>query len=198
MAKESLFKTLQNEIARQGIEARSDEARKWFMEKARELNSINRRTLLRDSALLEQQRPRPGRMYHYFYDPKHKDVLPYYDRFPLTLMVGPAQDGFYGLNLHYLHPMTRAVLMDKLMTIASNKSYDENTKIKINYEILSQVKQFREFEPCFKHYLTKHLKSKLVLIPASEWDVALFLPTEQFKGATKTSIWNKSKGIYKS
>ena len=195
---ESLFKSLQSEIARNGIQARTDESRAWFMEKARDLRSLNRRTLLRDSALEERTRPLPGRMYMFFYDPKHKEDLPYYDRFPLMLMVGPAQDGFYGLNLHYLHPMTRAALLDKLMNVASNRMYNDNTKLRINYEILSRAKSYREFKPCFKHYLTKHLRSKIVFVPASEWDTALFLPTEQFKGMNKKQVWNESKRIYRS
>lgn len=195
---ESLFKQLQDEIASKGIARRTEEARAWFMEKARDLRSINRRELLRDSALEERARPLPGRMYQYFYDPKHKEELPYYDKFPLTLMVGPAQDGFYGLNLHYLHPMARAALLDKLMNVASNRLYNDNTKLRINYEILSSTKSYREFKPCFKHYLTKHLRSKIVFVPAQEWDIALFLPTEQFKGMNKKQVWNESKRIYRS
>lgn len=198
MATESLFKKLQDEVARKGIARRTEESRKWFMNKARDLNSINRRNLLRDPLLEERTRPLVGRMYHYFYDPKHKEDLPYYDRFPLTLMVGPAKDGFYGLNLHYIHPMTRALLLDKLMDVATNKRYNENTRLKINYDILSAATEYREFKPCFKHYLTKHLKSKVVMIPASEWDIAVFLPTEQFKGKNKRSVWNESKRIYRS
>jgi len=198
MATESLFKNLQTEIARKGIARRTDESREWFRNKARDLRSINRRQLLRDPLLEERTRPLVGRMYHYFYDPKGKDDLPYYDRFPLTLMVGPAKDGFYGLNLHYLHPNTRAVLLDKLMDVATNKRYNDRTRLRINYEILSNATKYREFKPCFKHYLTKHLKSKVVLIPASEWDIAIFLPTEQFKGSTKTKVWNESKRIYRS
>jgi hypothetical protein len=194
----SLFRQLQDEVARSGITARTTESRQWFMEKARDLRNINRRNLLTDLALEEKARPLPGRLYHYFYDPKHKDTLPYYDRFPLTLMVSPAENGFYGLNLHYLHPMTRAKLMDSLMDVATNRRYNYNTKLKINYEILSKAKEYKEFKPCFKHYLTKHLRSRVVLIPASEWDIALFLPTEQFKGSTKTKVWNESKRIYRS
>ena len=198
MARESLFKELQDEIVTKGITRRTEESRKWFMNKARDLRSINRRQLLKDPLLEERTRPLVGRMYHYFYDPKGKDTLPYYDRFPLTLMVGPAKDGFYGLNLHYLHPNTRAVLLDKLMDVATNRRYNDNTRLKINYEILSSATKYREFKPCFKHYLTKNLRSKVVLIPASEWDIAVFLPTEQFKGSTKTKVWNESKRIYRS
>ena len=47
-------------------------------------------------------RPSAGRMSMFFYDPKFKKELPYYDRFPLTILVEPAPGGFYGLNLNYL------------------------------------------------------------------------------------------------
>ena len=58
----------------------------------------------------------------FFYDPKHKDTLPYYDRFPLSVIIGPAKGGFYGLNLHYLPPVLRAKMLDALMDIATIKS----------------------------------------------------------------------------
>ena len=35
-----------------------------------------------------------GSMQMFFYDPKTKDTLPYYDRFPLVVVVGPAEKGF--------------------------------------------------------------------------------------------------------
>ena len=64
----------------------------------------------------------------YFYDPKTKDTLPYYDRFPLTIMVGPAPKGFYGLNLHYLPLDIRARFLDSLLDTINNKRYDETTQ----------------------------------------------------------------------
>ena len=195
---DSIFKKLHDEIALKGITRRTEEARDWFIEKARDLRTLNRRKLLADPLLEQKTRPLPGRMYMYYYDPKHKDELPYYDRFPLTMMVGPAQDGFYGLNFHYIRPETRGILLDKLMSVSTNKRYNENTKLRINYEILSSTTRHREFKPCFKHYLTKHVRSKIVFVPASEWDIALFLPTEQFKGKNKRQVWNESKGIYRS
>ena len=32
-----------------------------------------------------------GSMQMFFYDPKTKDTLPYYDKFPLAIIVGPAK-----------------------------------------------------------------------------------------------------------
>jgi len=39
-----------------------------------------------------------GSMYLYFYDPKLKEELPFYDTFPLVLPFSPAKGGFYGIN----------------------------------------------------------------------------------------------------
>jgi hypothetical protein len=61
-----------------------------------------------------------GKMYTFFYDPKHKETLPYYDLFPLIFVVGPAAGGFLGINLHYLPPVLRAKLMDSLYQILNN------------------------------------------------------------------------------
>jgi hypothetical protein len=194
----SLFQKLEAEAYRKGLTARTNESRAWFRKRIKELGNINRNTLLKDDYLLAKSRPSPGRMYMFVYDPKHKETLPYYDAFPLILMVGPAENGFYGLNLHYLPPLIRAKLLDKLMETANNKRFDETTKLKINYQLLSSVAKFKEFEPCFKHYLTDHVQSKIVMVQAPEWDIAIFLPTEQFEKKNKNYVWKESKRIYRA
>jgi peptide subunit release factor 1 (eRF1) len=190
---ESLFTLLQVQAYRKGLQARSAEAQTWFRDKAAKV-SVNRQELLKDERLSIRQRPAVGRMYHYFYDPKHRETLPYYDMFPLIIMVGPAEKGFYGLNLHYLHPMLRAKFLDKLVDIASNKKFDENMKLRISYNLLQNTSKLKEFQPCFKHYLYKHVDSKIAEIHAPEWEIAIFLPTEQFQKRSKTAVWATSRG----
>jgi hypothetical protein len=34
-----------------------------------------------------------------------------------------------------------------------------------------------------------------VEIPPSEWEIALFMPTEDFVGAKNRSVWNTSKNL---
>lgn len=194
----SLFQKLEAEAYRKGLTARSEEARKWFRAQIKAMGQINRNKLLKDSYLEPKPRALPGRMYMYFYDPKHADTLPYYDKFPLTLMVQPAPGGFYGLNLHYLNPLVRAKLLDKLMATANNQRFDETTKLKLNYNLLSSVRKYREFQPCFKHYLLDHVESRMVQVHPPEWDIAIFLPTEQFEKRNKRYVWNESKKIYQS
>ena len=192
----SLFDTLELQAFRAGITARTDASKKWFQANVKKIGQVNRTSLLKDDALDPVSKTLWGNMYMYFYDPKHKDTLPYYDRFPLILMVEPAPGGFYGLNLHYLNPRVRAKFLDQLMKTAPKKITDKS-RIRAQYKILQSSKKFKEFKPCFKHYLTEHVKSKIVRVPMAEWEIAIFLPTEQFKGKGKAAIWAESNKIAK-
>jgi hypothetical protein len=191
----SLLYRLEQEAFRAGIQARTDDARDWFRAKVKQLGKINRQQLLRDEALIRKSRTMMGHMYMYYYDPKHRETLPYYDAFPLTIMVERAPGGFYGLNLHYLKPNTRAIFLDKLTDTLSNDNYDETTRFRARYNLLSSVRKFKEFQPCFKHYLSSQIDSKIVLVQPPEWEIAIFLPTEQFVKAKKTQVWQKSAKI---
>jgi hypothetical protein len=139
--------------------------------------------------------PRIGQMYMFTYDPKHKDTLPYYDRFPLVFPFRKVQGGFLGLNMHYLPLPYRAKLMDSLYTISNNTLYNETTRLKLNYDLLNGASQFRYFKPTVKHYLTDHLMSRFMYIFPAEWDVALFLPLEKFQKASKQKVWADSRKI---
>jgi len=111
----SLFDTLQAGAQRAGVSPRTKESKNWFRKKVNELGDVKPQKLLKDDALDPTSREIAGNMYMYFYDPKHKKTLPYYDRFPLTIMIEPAPGGFYGLNLHYLAPGVRAKFLDSLV-----------------------------------------------------------------------------------
>jgi len=123
----------------------------------------------------------PGKMAAYFYDPKTKDKLPYYDRFPLILCVKMYSNGFLGLNFHYLSPLLRARLMDAIDRAES-----------INWDALARIKEVR---PTVKRYLWSHITSKVVIVDDDEKEIALFLPTERFKKENKLVVWSKSKGM---
>lgn len=189
----SLFDKLQAELAKSGIQARTRESQQWFTNRIRGIPRINEVTFLKDPNLIRKPRFFPGFMYHFTYDPKTKETLPYYDTFPLILAVAPAPGGFYGLNLHYLKPLTRVLFLDKLMAIANKPEFDEKTRFRMNYSVVSAGRRFKEFAPCFKHYLTDNITSRLMLVPANEWEVAIFLPTEKFEGANKKKVWMDSK-----
>jgi len=194
---QSLFDKLEIEAFRAGIAPRTAQSRKWFQDRMRDMGNINRTALLNDERLQQRQRFGIGNLYMYFYDPKHRKTLPYYDSFPLTIMVGPAKGGFYGLNMHYLPPPLRAVLFDKLLQTTNNERMNETTKFKINYALLSSVAAMKFFRPCFKHYLRGQVDSKIALIEPAEWEVAMFMPTQQFNKANDRKVWADSRKMAK-
>ena len=192
----SFFEKMQLQAFRAGIQPRTEESQDWFRDKLRNIRNINRQTLLRYSAVTRVTRPRMGDMYMFFYDPKHKETLPYYDTFPLIIMVEKAPGGFYGLNLHYLPPVLRAKLFDAL-TLTNNR-YDETTRFKARYRILQSVRKLRYFKPCFKHYLTNHVESRIVKVEPPEWEIAMFMQTQRFKKSKAGAIYKDSRQTVRS
>lgn len=176
---------------------RQRDARTWYRDAARDIRSVNRNRMMRDQDNLHTNilMQDIGKMFMFFYDPKHKDTLPYYDVFPLIFVIGMKDDGFLGLNLHYLPPVLRAKLMDQLYRITNNNKYDKNTKLKVSYDILNRASRFKYFKPCVKHYLLEKVQSKYLSVEPQYWDVALMLPTEQFKKNTKQNVWKHSTGM---
>lgn len=192
----TVFDTVLTKGIRAGqIPARAEEARKWYRDTAQGYKRIDERALMKGDKERLTNTPLVGDMYMYYYDPKHKQTLPYYDRFPLVFPYKKVQGGFMGINLHYLPLVYRAKLMDALYDVTNNKNFDETTKLKMNYNLLNGASKFKYFGPCVKHYLTEHLRSRFLYVYPSEWDIALFLPTERFEGASKQKVWAESKKL---
>ena len=194
----SIFDKLSMQAFRAGIKTRTPESEEWFTKKVKELAKPSSTQVLNDDALTKTSAPIIGDMYFYFYDPKTKETLPYYDRFPLTIVVGPAPGGFYGLNLHYLNPIARARFLNELMKLAPKSGIDDTTRLRqMRYDLLKGAAKFKEFKPCFKHYLTQHVKSQFARVPMTDWETAIFLPVQQFKKKSSRVVWAESRKIYR-
>ena len=193
----SLFDTLEIQAFRSGIPARTKQSRLWFQRKIKALGAVNRAALMTDDALKDVSKPRIGDMIMYFYDPKTKETLPFYDRFPLTIMVQPAPGGFHGLNLHYLSPSIRAVFLDRLMQLAPAQVKETTRITRLRYNLLKGTESLKEFKPCFKHYLMSHVVSNMARVSMPEWEIAVFLPTQQFAKKSSSYVWKDSRNQYK-
>jgi len=175
---------------------KTQQATQWYRTAAQR-TTVNPQTLIRSDRARFRIYPTFGEMYIFNYDPKFKETLPYYDRFPLVFPFEasrkrgrPQGDGFYGINLHYLPLRLRARLMDGLYQYVSET--DDQKRIEMNYRMLNQVSKLRFFKPCVKHYLFDHVRSKFFFVDPKEWDIALFLPLERFAKASKSVVWRES------
>ena len=186
-----LLDRIKESLAKEGYTPRSSAARQWLKAKVGELRPtpaalMKDRERLKDKSII-------GKMYFFFYDPKTKDSLPYYDRFPLVIPIERYSDGFLGLNLHYIHPKQRIILLDKLSDTATNKKFDEKTKLRLSYQYLATASTAFQVMPCIKRYLFNHLTSRFLEIPADEWDIAALLPVEQFEKASTSKVYAESR-----
>jgi hypothetical protein len=202
----SLYKDFLNVIQKKKLKVLENvkRSRTWFRRNAQKLVGVKATDImkpgespgkfLKSNKLTKES---VGRLIMYFYDPKHKKTLPYYDRFPLVLYLEPKSGkngvpGFLGLNLHYLPPVERAKMLDALYSVAQKNKNNELKKIQITYGILKESTKFKYYKPCLKHYLYGHVRSKFLLVDVNEWDMVCFLPLERFEKATKEKVWKDS------
>lgn len=175
-----------------------DSAAEAYVALANQLSrrSVNGNDFLRHNAKRLQPTLQPrhlGRLCSYFYDPKWKDELPYFDRFPLVIPVNLYSDGFLGLNLHYLPMNRRAILMDALYTrVIRGNHLDERKRIMISWGIVQAAARNRNYLPCVKRYLYSHLRSKIYMIEPEDWNIALFVPTDRWAKANKSRVYQES------
>ena len=131
-----------------------------------------------------------GGMFFYHYDPKTKDKLPYWDAFPLVIPVSIYEDGWGGLNLHYLPPSQRAQLLGALLKY-KKKAGTPAAYMKLSYPLLSTVVKAPGYQQCWHRYLSSHVMSNLIAVSDDHWENAVMLPVQQFHGATSRQVWSK-------
>ncbi len=178
------------------IQAVKDEAKgrprstQWYRDKIKEFGKPGAQDLIRDGK--RDNKPFYGRLNMFFYNPKHKKTLPYYDVFPLVLPLEKYPDGFLGINLHYLPIPLRIKLLDGLVDFSNNTKFDESTKLVVDYKKLKKIKLIK---PTLHRYLAGQTKSQFRKIDADELTIATLLPVQRFKKASESEVWAESKGM---
>jgi len=160
----------------------------WYRDKIREFGTPKALDLIRDGK--QAARPFFGRLNMFFYDPKLKKTLPYYDRFPLVLPLENYSDGFLGINFHYLPIPLRVRLLDSMVDFSNNTKFDESTKLNVSY---NAIKRIRLVKPTLKRYLAGKVKSRFRRIDADEFIVATLLPVARFSKATAAQVHRDSR-----
>ena len=122
-------------------------------------------------------RPSVGRLNMFFYDPKFKKTLPYYDAFPLVLPLEPFKGGFMGMNFHYIRPVQRISLLNNLQRYASG-GMKSTTRIDATYD---GIKNVRIARTTIKKYLYSHVRSNFLRVDFDEAALAVMLPVQQFR-----------------
>ena len=162
----------------------------WYREKIKEFGTPSSLDLIRDGK--RASRPFFGRLNMFVYGPKHKKKLPYYDTFPLVLPLERYNDGFLGINFHYLPIPLRVKLLDRMLDYASDSDFDENTRLRVSYNAIKSIKLIR---PTLHRYLAGFTKSQFRRIDADEFTIATLLPVQKFKKESAETVWRDSRGM---
>lgn len=133
-----------------------------------------------------------GGMFIYQYDPKHKDTLPWYDTLPVVIPMEIYDDGWLGLNLHYLAPQLRARLLDKLMEYR-RRALTRKAYMQVSYQLLKAATKHELFQPCIHRYLASHVQTRLIRIDDQYWETVAMLPLQKFQKATATQVWRQTQ-----
>ena len=186
---DKVFERLKDE----DINPRSEASRNWFLDKVDFISkNISRDRLIRQDPMSPVAKVMPGMMYMFYYDPKHSKTLPYYDSFPLVILIDMDSTGMTGLNLHYLPVHLRQKLFYGLLNRVSGV-IDEKAYINITYDFLKNTRSLKEYRPCYKKYLTGQIRGSIAKVPANEWETAVHLPLALFRKQNEDTVHRRSE-----
>lgn len=198
--KTKLFSSLLEEAKDKNIfEQRTLRAIDWYKSRVFELvgpREIEPTDIVKDKS--RNSSPEIGGMFMFQYDPKHKNTLSYYDTNPLVLVIDQNQDGFMGLNFHYIRNMHKALLLNALYNYEVYSIKHKETIINISYNVLKSASALRYYKPTLKRYLYKNMIGSFSYrVHPSEWPLALFLPTQNFMKASYSEVLKNSSRMIK-
>jgi len=183
----------QFDTLRQSV-AGTERSVQWYQAQVRKLGTINVNKIIREGNKVNVIFP--GEMYLFQYDPKTKDQLPYYDIYPLVLPFRKMENGFLGINLHYLPYAVRMFTLKQLNSFVNNRRMDETTRVRLSWRLLESSIKFEPAKACVKHYISEQLQTRMMKIDYPDWIIASQLPVERFIGANKTTVWRDTRRKY--
>ena len=161
---------------------------RWYRQKVQELLPKPQvRRMIREGIKTQKVTVRPnfGMMNLFYYRPKGAEKLPYYDIFPLVIPMGRRlNDGFVGINFHYLSVPQRWLLLERLSMFQMPSELDSFDSEEGAGEVMalfwSKIRRKRGVKPIVRRYLTKNIQSYFLKIELSEMLIALAIPMERF------------------
>lgn len=183
----TIFEELEN-LKPEEVGTHTQLSLEWFRTNIRRIfdRRMNEKVYLDGTKVGEIQE---GNMYMMFYNAKTKKKLPWYDRFPLVIPFDKRsiENGFYGINLHYIPPLYRQSLLEEMY------KYSKGEGVEIDYQYLRTVSRLRPAIPCVKRYLWSRIKRVPLQVQKEYWDVAAMLPTADFGDVNTNTVYAESR-----
>lgn len=142
-----------------------------------------------------------GKMYFFQYEAEQAGdaELGIYDEFPLVFIFNTSRSKqgkqlIHAINLHYIIPAERQVLLHELLKIRSSKRMRRNTRIKLTWDVIKAVSTAPIYERMVHTYRVDRMKSRLIEIPAQDWGIVVFLQLQRWVSLSSTP---KSQSYYR-
>jgi len=158
-------------------------SRKWFSTIGRKnFNRVRLPKLMQGKTGNLTAKPKLFGFYLFSYDAIgfEEGTLPYFDRLPLSLIIDFTETGFVGINVHYLPPALRLAAFEVLLDLRTEKRFRKSTKIKAQWAQLKAMSNSYLFKAAVKQYRWDRVRSQFLFIPAQDWELMMFLPSERF------------------
>lgn len=139
-----------------------------------------------------------------YFNPKYKgtDKLPFFDKYPLVLSIGPIVTKLgprtLGFNLHYLPPKIRVIAICRIFELYKklyryNIFFNKEEPVQIHYNVI--IKAMNQFGIRFsiKCYIPNRM-NQIVYFPFRDWSKAVFLPSRSYDGIRSAVLikeWQK-------
>ena len=159
------------------LESGTEDSLEWFRNNLRDIK-IKPVKIMKGLSAVAPTGIRQGGVYMFHYDAKWKDVLPYWDSYPIVIPIERYRDGFLGINVHYISPLMRVPLLNKLFEFTLDGEDDD--RMVVDYDLTQLESGLKNAGPCIKRYLTTHIGARIVEVPKEQWESLMMLPTAKF------------------
>lgn len=179
-------------IATKGaVDRNTKESLTWFQKRLAKDTNPNRMALINNHGDYKTRKGTEksliGRLYYFKYqaempgDPE----LPVYDAFPMIFIfnTGKSEEGnslVWGLNLHYLQPREKSILLLKLLKLKNNKTWSHRTKLKLSWELIKAHVDHKLYKRAVHAYRVDRMKSRLIEILPLDWEICIHLQLQKF------------------
>jgi hypothetical protein len=139
-----------------------------------------------------------GNLYMFEYkNPKYKDTLDFYDKFPLVLALGPVSTKLgirnIGFNLHLLPIKIRVIVLclvfDFFKRLYRYQIFHnrENRPVNINYGIITKKLERYGVKFCVRMYIPNRQR-QIVKFGYKDWAKAIFIPSRGYSKITAPKL----------
>ena len=121
-----------------------------------------------------------GNMYFYKYLAEPTNIL--FDRFPLIFMIRKRGQLFEGINFHYIPVKWRMPLFEDMKIFFDSDEIEDDTRLRVKAfrNLIMTNRKYRFAKIALHRYRKNHIRSKMIMIPPTEWQKAILQPAEKF------------------